>query len=279
MSSRPLKDSLLMKLTLDWKFWLGIGLTILSVAAPIWLWRFDLASRALEIQLRSKTALSPLVSRSAPELRVSFNGQELLEPYSSIIEISNSGSKPILASEIEGQIKVKISKPSRLLRAQIISRRPLSLTPLVTTEEQRLVMAPLLLNPSDSVTLELLTDRGSPNFLADARIAGISDILVQESQAVPEVPGRLWIVAALAPFSISAVFMLAHMWRFPYRTYAWPAIVLAAASSTGLASFAVGGVLKAYQIKSITALIVASLLLVAAGFTISRLSRRLRKEP
>ncbi len=229
-----------MKISFDWKFWLVLAATIASVVGPLWLWRFDLQSRALSISSSSSTALTPASSHVAADLQISLAGRTLKAPYSTIIEISNSGSKPILATDIEGNIDLEVVGESRLVQAQVIEKRPRSLAPTLTTAGQTASVQPLLLNPGDKITVAILTENGKPTLLPRARIAGIPDIESIENSVKRESPLRSLVIFFAAVLAAASVFMLNLMQQNPQRTFPFAAIVV---SSCG--TFLVSGYVTA----------------------------------
>lgn len=64
------------------------------------------------------------------------------------------------------------------------SANPKSLEARVTPTEQSVVVAPLLLNPEDKVTISILTSGGPPSFSPHARIAGVAEIRLDDSQGM-----------------------------------------------------------------------------------------------
>jgi hypothetical protein len=167
----------------DWKFVITAFLTIIAIAAPMWLWRADLDAKGIDMTLLGSFELVSPISKSQQGLRILYNGKDLKNPFSSIITVSNSGAKPIQVSDFDGPIKITIAKPAKLLRSQIVRRLPLSLEPVVSTNEQMLTIDPMLLNPGDLIAFEMLTTGGKPQFTSRGRIAGVPDVIIEESQS------------------------------------------------------------------------------------------------
>jgi hypothetical protein len=166
----------------DWKFATNFILAIIAIAAPLWLWRADLDAKGVNLTLLGSFELVSPISEAHQGLRISYNGKDLREPFSSIIAVGNSGAKPIHASDFEGPIKITVAKPAKLLRSQMVRREPQSLEPVVFTNEQMLTIEPMLLNPGDLLTLEILTTGGKPQFASRGRIAGVPDVKIEESR-------------------------------------------------------------------------------------------------
>jgi hypothetical protein len=167
----------------DWMFAANFGLAIIAIAAPLWMWRADLSAKEVDISLIGSFALVASASDASQSLSILYNGKELVEPFTSIISIKNSGAKPIQASDFDGPIKITLAKPAKLLRSQIVRRVPESLEPVVLTNERMLTLDPMLLNPGDLMSLEILTSGGNPQFSSRGRIAGVPDVVIEKTPA------------------------------------------------------------------------------------------------
>jgi hypothetical protein len=86
----------------DWKFATGACLSLLSVIAPVVLWRADINSKNLGLNLLSSFEIISSTQGTQQALRVLYQGVEVKQPYSTIGELANSGSKPIQAPGIDG---------------------------------------------------------------------------------------------------------------------------------------------------------------------------------
>ena len=224
-----------MNITIDWKFWLALVATVAGVIGPVWLWRYDLNSRDLTVTLSSRSALNPKLPHSPPNLQVSVGGRALVDPYSSVIEISNTGTKPILSSEIEGQITVDLAPPAKLIQAQVVSRDPPSLSPSISMSDERILMAALLLNPGDKITIALFTENGIPAFEPKIRIAGIPVITFRDAAEKSTAPRGRWFGFVSSSLAVAGCFMLIFMRLRPEKTFNLLA-VLAATMGTLVAS-------------------------------------------
>lgn len=208
-----------MKISFDWKFWLVLIASIASIVGPLWLWRFDLQSRALSVTSISSIPLTPASPHITSDLQVSLAGRTLETPYSTIIEISNTGSKPILAAEIEGTIDLQVSAKSKIIQAQIIKKQPNSLLPTLTITAQTASLQPLLLNPGDQITVAILTESGKPMLLPRARIAGVPEIELIENSVRKSFLKNPWLIGLASFLSILGIMMLMIMHLFPQRTF------------------------------------------------------------
>jgi hypothetical protein len=167
----------------DWKFATTFILSIIAIAAPLWLWKADLDSKNIDMTLLGRFELISAISESRRDIRILYDGKDVKDPFGSIISISNSGAKPIQASDFDGKIKITVAKPARILKSQIVRREPRSLEPLIFTNDTMITIDPMLLNPGDLILVEILTTGGRPEFSSRGRIAGVPDVKIEESRS------------------------------------------------------------------------------------------------
>ena len=178
--------------TLDWKFLLTIIATVAGVAVPVLLWRADLDSRSLHFRLVSQTSLRPDGKSQLAGLQISIDGVNLESPYLSVLELSNSGSKPIIGSDFESPIELRVNAESKVVRANVTATNPKNLEAKIETSLASIKIMPLLLNPNDSITVAIITSGAIPEFASSARIAGIHAVPVVDATKEPLKRREIW---------------------------------------------------------------------------------------
>jgi hypothetical protein len=163
-------------LSLDWKFFATLFAAVAGVVVPVFFWQFDLTSRSISIQLESSVALQPDVGSTVQDLQVVLDGAKINSPYLSTIKLINDGSKPLVASDFEAPLEVRINNDRQFVRARILNTQPTGIPGSLSFERSVVKLQPLLLNPKDSITLALITSGGQPGFEPHGRIAGVQKI-------------------------------------------------------------------------------------------------------
>lgn len=186
-----------MPIRLDWKFFLTLLFTVASVVVPVWLWQADLSSKALTLTIKSAAELQPQGVGRLEGIQVSIEGKPLHTPFVSVLELTNTGSKPILAADFEGPLKIVVAKPSVVVKAQLESATPTSLEPRVDLVESIVIVQPLLLNPGDVIRLTTVTADARPEYSVRGRIAGVQEVTVNDAQSARKTK-RLWLTHAVA---------------------------------------------------------------------------------
>lgn len=155
----------------DWKFLLMAAIAIAGIAIPVWIWQTDLNSKAITLTVKSFAELQPQGISELDGVQLIVDGRPLMLPFVSTLEISNSGSKPIVASDFEGPIRISSTLPSIVVRLRPTSSTPTSLVPALAVADGAVFLQPLRLNPGDVVSLTLITANGDPKFKIHGRIA------------------------------------------------------------------------------------------------------------
>lgn len=179
----------------DWKFGVMLMVTVAGVVAgaavPMWLYRAELFSKALVLTVKSSTEIQPQGVSAQDGLDVQVDGKRLEKPSFAVLELVNSGSRPILAADFEGPLKLTVTEPAIVVKARIVRAEPTSLVPRLAVAGGVVEIQPLLLNPNDTVQLSVVTANEVPKFRMQARIAGVSDVAVNEVPA-GNVRGNSW---------------------------------------------------------------------------------------
>ena len=178
----------------DWKYILTLVVSIAGVAITYLVYRADLESRSLRFVVVSKTELQPSVGALVPDLKVTLDGAVISSPALTVVRLSNEGTRPIPAGDFEAPLRLSVAPPATLVRASVTDLNPTELSPTLTRESDSIAIAPMLLNPGDSITIALLTSGIPKSLVSKARISGVRTVPVEEPSnnaprpIVPPVP-------------------------------------------------------------------------------------------
>lgn len=157
----------------DWKFILTLAVAILGIVVPL-VWQSDLSSKSMELRLSSSTSLEP--ASKILDLQVVLDGKKLETPYSSSLELVNTGSKTVLSSDFDKPIEILIGDGAKLVTARITDTTPHDIPAEITLSGNVIRIAPHLSNPKDSISLSVITSGKKPFYSTRARIAGIQHV-------------------------------------------------------------------------------------------------------
>lgn len=191
----------------DWKFFATLLATLAGIVVPILLWQSDHASRSLSVRLVSAVALQPEKNPSVEDLQITLDGVKIESPYLSTLELTNDGSKSISANEFESPLEIRVAENSQVVRARIEHSQPNGIPGTLVSDKNIIKLQPLLLNPSDTLTLAIITSGGQPIFVPQARIAGVSKVLYEDTTTKKNGWKQAAFFLSLATFSTVLYFL------------------------------------------------------------------------
>lgn len=156
----------------DWKFWTTLAVSLISVAVTFYIWRVDQKSKSISIEVVSSTNLTPIKNNNFEGLELKFNGKNIDNLFLQVIEIENTGSKPIPASDYEGLISISFGHGAEILSVNPDKFVPSDLHPVIAFDDKAFEIKPLLLNSGDLMRFSFLTGNAKPVLQTRARIAG-----------------------------------------------------------------------------------------------------------
>ena len=165
-----------MQMRFDWKFILMLLVTLLGIGVPVWLWQYDLHAKSLAVRVVSSVDLHAPQASSLPGLQLTLDGIKVDAPVLTTLELLNDGSKPIPSTDFEGSFELLVAAGAKPLEAKVAAVEPTSLAATIETDLQVIRLKPLLLNPNDKITINILTSGQTPSFTPRGRIAGVSNV-------------------------------------------------------------------------------------------------------
>jgi hypothetical protein len=191
----------------DWKNAIVIILTAIGIAVPVWLWNADINSKSLTVRIVTRIPLQPKEQSILPGLQITSDGKMLDNPFLVVIQIKNEGSKPILASDFESAVAITTDSKATFVRAEINNPIPLDLQPSIALDGNSLKLAPMLLNVNDTFSIAAITSGAAPVLKSKARIAGISNIEMDDATivGVSNIDRVVMLLKSLAHLVVAAV--------------------------------------------------------------------------
>lgn len=182
----------------------SLVVAILGVVVPI-AWDYYSGRKGVSLTLMSHSQV--ISSNTAVDgLEIIYKGTKLSSLSRMTFLVENTGSKPILASDVVSPIKIETSGKSNILDVIIDSKQPENLEVQITNSSRSVEINFSLLNPGDTVLVSLLVDSLDKGFRATTRIAGVKDLNVNnEPPKTLTVWALLWIPVGL----LSLVLVLA----------------------------------------------------------------------
>ncbi|MBD8575006.1 hypothetical protein IFU04_12220 [Pseudomonas syringae] len=121
-------------------------------------------------------------SKEWPEIRVSYQDKDISSGSLLTISISNTGQIPVKREEFDSPIKIHLSDNSSIISQKVIGSTPENLSAYTRTVADGIAIEPLLLNPNDSLTIQILS--ATPIDVTDitARVSGLTKAITPTPQ-------------------------------------------------------------------------------------------------
>jgi len=195
-----------MKRTFDWKYLLGTILAVAAVALPAYQWQSELKAHDLSVRLIATSSLQPLPSSEIYKIQMTVNGTQLANPHFTTVEVTNSGTKPILSSDFEGPIEFSGGNGLEFVTARVDFTDPRDIPAVVSSNAKHVSIAPFLINPGDKIVFSTITSGSDPEISVKARIAGIRQIVIEDSFVNHRKPWRLGMNLVLCVIALTTYF-------------------------------------------------------------------------
>jgi len=196
----------------NWKIFIGFVLTILGLI-PAYIALYKSPQKALSYEIPFSFSLDPIGKDFVPEISIFINGDSVNQPYFNVLKISNNGNIPIMKKDYDKPITIKINNKSKIVNYKVGDKNPENIDVLLKSENNNIIIEPLLLNPTDFILLEIITKNGKPDFNIATRIVGIPKINLIETK-INETPFFFMFSSGFlilfASFSFALLFLRFH---------------------------------------------------------------------
>lgn len=155
-------------------FLIPIALFLLS---PMWMSIFK-DFKNIEYAVLSESTITGLGMEldDWPEIKILYKDEELNDAGFIKIKIENNGTLPITKEDFQKPISIEFNKESVVLGYRKVSSYPEELTIEGNIEAYTLTIEPLLLNPDDSITLEIFVKGKIKLESLSGRVTGVNSI-------------------------------------------------------------------------------------------------------
>lgn len=158
----------------------NIFLVLLGVALTFLVDYLTRSEKSLSYEIISKSEIVNVQDESFSGIQILVDSTIVRNVNSSILKIYNDGDIPIRKSEFDSKIVIGLDASSRILRSNIVEKKPSNLNPLLSVTDNRITIEPLLLNADDQFILQILSEGNNDSLFVNARIAGIESIVEKQ---------------------------------------------------------------------------------------------------
>lgn len=162
-----------------WQF-AGVLVSVLSIAATFWVYHLQRSKQSLTAgPVRSQPLLS-VPSQAAGRVTIQYDGTGVESVHLIEYIITNTGSRPILPADFVNPIRITPTATTTVLSAAIAAESPRGISGRLEIDATKIQLDPLLLNPGDSLTIQVLASGPNPSGEITARVAGITTLTPPE---------------------------------------------------------------------------------------------------
>lgn len=170
--------------------------TCLAIVVSVYLWRLS-NRKVLSYNILRRSPFLNLKGAARDELDVHYGGHSLIDAYLIVIRIFNSGHQPINPNDYQSNLSIQLNPGAEILAASVIDTEPVDLKDriknmpngqkslILQRETDRILLAPILLNSSDFMTVQILALNAVGEIRVKGHVHGIKAIRIWKEQ-------RLW---------------------------------------------------------------------------------------
>jgi len=187
-------------------FWfISVVLPIAAVIVPILFFFIESKEKELSYEILGRTELVG-VHLPSDEVVITYAGKNVTYLELLSIKISNSGNVPIKSEDFDKPLKIKFKEKSEVFVVRVGPSFPDNLRPIIKSEPGLIQITPLLLNPGDNYTIEVITSAKEQEPKIDVRIAGIQfpKCINLNGNEKPGKLQKLRLIALVVSFSLYA---------------------------------------------------------------------------
>jgi hypothetical protein len=143
--------------------------------------------KALSYQILLSKALISVVGTAKRRIAVSFDGSTVEDAHLVIVKVVNTGHMPVNPGEYQMPISLLVGPQSRIVLADVVETWPAELderfllagegTSIIEkVETNRVTLRPVLLNPEEYVTVQMLVSNLTGKVVVQGHIQGVKHI-------------------------------------------------------------------------------------------------------
>ena len=133
--------------------WQSVG--VLVAIGSLFFFLFFRKRKKISYQIQA-TNLLTVKEEVKPKLKIIYENLPVEELNLVKLKISNSGNKPIVSDDFETPLVVSFPSKTQLFKVNVTGTNPENLKPSISIEGSSIVIRPLLLNPKDWITINIL---------------------------------------------------------------------------------------------------------------------------
>jgi hypothetical protein len=167
-----------------WQF-AGAILTVFAILVSLAIYFAQRSRRIVSVEVLRNGRILTIQEESVGKLQLMFDGKLIHNTRLIEVCVTNSGNQPIKPADFIKSLTFSFNAEAEVLSTATVGTVPKDLTAELLVQSNEVVLAPLLLNPRDSITIRFLVSKYTAGPTHSARINGVSKITeIRESPRV-----------------------------------------------------------------------------------------------
>ena len=185
---------------------LGFLAVMAAITVPLIIYFLQKSKKRLAYEVVSNTQLVGIKNEVQNKIKIYYENKLVENVHLVSIRFINSGNQPISIDDFARPINIQLGSNTNILTCEVLEQNPKDLDVSILKMQNRLEIQPLLLNPNDSLTLNILLSDYRGGLEVSARVRGISNIEVyREPESIKSIFLFLLFVLLLILNFINAV--------------------------------------------------------------------------
>lgn len=151
-------------------------IALIAIVVAICIYLLQKQRKKFSYEVIATTSLLSVAEEVESKVKIIYEDKPVKRVHLFEISLINTGNVPILESDFNRPISIVFDENAKILSAEISEENPKKLDAEIEFDDNNIKLAPILLNPGDSVTIKSLISEYNKDFTIDGRIVGVKEI-------------------------------------------------------------------------------------------------------
>ena len=162
---------------------LGFSAVIAAITVPLLIYFLQKSKRRVAYEVVSNAQLVGVKSEVQNKIKIYYENKLVENVHLVSIRIINSGNQPTSIDDFARPISIQLGSNTNILTSEVLGLNPKDLDVSILKMQNSVEIQPLLLNPNDSLTLNILISDYRGGLEVSARVRGISNIEIYRKRS------------------------------------------------------------------------------------------------
>lgn len=159
-----------------WQF-IGALFAFIAISITLIIYLLQRKKKKLNYEIIGKLPLLSFREELEGKFKIYYEDNLVKNVFSIIIKFYNTGNQPITSNDFERNLSLIFEEKIKILAYSVSKTEPDNLDVQLQLNNNKLIIAPLLLNPKDTFTIRVIVTESDAKFKLNYRIIGINKII------------------------------------------------------------------------------------------------------